>query len=305
VDGCVTTPPFAQRIPTAVVKKQPMLRSQIDQLAEEAGAHAIALSTYDYATEAAWGLRGARHFHAASTIKVAVMYGLFAAIDAGRLPLDGELHVRNRFTSAADGALFRVEPERDANAEVFAARGRTMPLTELARHMIQTSSNLATNLLVDLLGAETIQATLHDHDISGLSIVRGVEDERAWEAGINNTVSADGLVRLFRVIQEGTLSDDSSGRMREVLLGQQFRTGIPDGVPEDVRESAEFAHKTGEISTVAHDAGLVYLPDRAPYVIAILSEWPSDAPTDRRRALLSNVSRTVYHLMTEPETVDG
>jgi beta-lactamase class A len=270
-----------------------MLRSRIDRIASEAGAETVAVSLYDYASETAWSLRGARAFHAASTIKVAVLFALYEAFDRGDLPSDGALHIRNRFLSVVDGAPFTVDASRDANSEVFARRGKTMPLGELAEHMIQTSSNLATNLLVDLLGAERIQRVLHDHDVPGVTIVRGVEDERAWEAGLNNEVTADGLVRLFRVIHDGTLSEESTRAMRATLLGQRFRSGIPGGLPDDVRSEAEIAHKTGEISTVAHDAGIVSLSDRKPYVLAILTEWPSDASADRRKTL-AEISAAIY-----------
>jgi beta-lactamase class A len=271
-----------------------MLRAKVDRIAAEAGAAAVAVSFYDYETEASWSLRGGRPFHAASTIKVAVLLGLFHAVDRGDFGADDPLHVRNRFLSAVDGEPYRVSSGRDANAEVFAARGRTMPVRELARHMIQTSSNLATNLLVDLLTPEAIEATLHHFDVGGVYVLRGVEDEKAWAAGMNNTVTADGLVRLFRCIEDGALSEASTEAMREILLGQQFRSGIPGGLPDD----AEVANKTGEISSVVHDAGLVYLPDRAPYTIAILTEWEEDGELNGRRKTLAALSRAVYDHLT-------
>ncbi|MDX1531964.1 MAG: serine hydrolase [Rhodothermales bacterium] len=279
-----------------------MLRPQIDEIARSAGADAVAVSTYDYETETAWSLRGARPFHAASTVKVAVLFGLFDAFERGALPRDGRLHVRNRFLSAADGEPFRVATSRDGNAEVYDALGRTLPLVDLARHMIQTSSNLATNLLVDLVGVEPIRAALHRYDVPGIDVVRGVEDERAWAAGLNNTVTADGLVRLFRVIHDEALSPDSSEAMREILVGQQFRSGIPGGLPEAVRDEAEVAHKTGDISTVTHDAGLVFLPNRAPYAVAILTEWDpeGEASQSERRATVAAVSRVVYDALAAP-----
>jgi beta-lactamase class A len=281
-----------------------MLRSHIDRIAKEAGAEAVAVSIYDYQKETAWSLRGGRSFHAASTIKVAVLFGLYAAIDRGEYPPEGRLHIRNRFLSVVDGQPYRVAAERDANAEVFSRRGRLMRLDDLARHMIQTSSNLATNLLVDLLGPEAIMKTLHEHDVRGVVIRRGVEDDKAWEANINNTVTSDGLVLLFRVIEEGALSESSTQAMREILLGQQFRSGIPGGLPDDVREGAEVAHKTGEISTVVHDAGLVFLPERPPYALAILTEWDDSGSANDRRSTVASISREVYRHLVDDEAND-
>ena len=119
-----------------------MLHAHIAQVGRDAGAVAVAL--YDYATESAWSLRGERPFHAASTIKTAILFGLYDAITRGELPAAATLHVRNRFLSAADGEPFRVATDRDANADVHAAIGRLMPVRDLATHMITTSSNLAT-----------------------------------------------------------------------------------------------------------------------------------------------------------------
>ncbi|MEP0546068.1 MAG: serine hydrolase [Rhodothermales bacterium] len=276
-----------------------MLQTQIAQIGREAGAETIAVALHDYDGETAWSLRGDRPFHAASTMKVAVLFALFDAFERGTLPASAVLHVRNRFLSAADGAPYRVATDRDANADVHAAIGRLMPVRELARHMITTSSNLATNLLVDLIGVEPIRTALAEHGVEGIDVVRGVEDETAWEAGLNNTVTANGLVALFRAIHEATISDDATEGMKEILFAQQFTSGIPNGLPDD----AKVAHKTGEISTVTHDAGLVFLPDRAPYALAILTEWdPETAPSaDARRATLADISRAVYDYVTAEE----
>jgi beta-lactamase class A len=271
-----------------------MLDAPVRQIAEEAGASAVAVAVRDLETGAAASVDGDRPFHAASTMKVAVLAGLLAAVADGRFRLDDRLHVRNRFRSAADGSPFRVSQDRDANAAVFAKRGRTMPLGTLAEHMIQTSSNLATNLLVDLLGVEAIREAAARWGGAGVEVVRGVEDEAAFEAGILNTATADGLVGLFVGIEEGDgLPDDVRQFGLDVLLGQEFASGIPAGLPDDVRAEARFAHKTGSISTVQHDAGLVYLPDRRPYAVAILTEWDADASGPRREAVAA-LSRAVY-----------
>lgn len=281
-----------------------MLRNQIERIADDAGAASVAVAFYDYASDAAWSLRGDRSFHAASTIKVAVLFTLFEAFEQGTLPPDAVLHVRNRFLSAVDGEPYRVGSERDGNGDVHAAIGKLMPVRDLAHHMITTSSNLATNLLVDLLTPEAVADALERRHISGVRFLRGVEDERAWEAGLNNTVTANGLVDLFRAIHDGAPSAAAAEGMRAILVEQQFRSGIPGGLPDDVRDDARIAHKTGEISTVAHDAGLVFLLDRAPYVLAILTEWDpeNDTSADDRRAAVAAVSGAVYeHLAEAPD----
>src|SRR5688500_17027644 len=145
-----------------------------------------------------WSYQRDRWNHAASTIKVAVLFALYAAIDERRFGPHRRLHVRNRFTSCVDSTPFRVSPGRDGNSEVHAALGKTMRLSELATHMIATSSNLATNLLIDLVGIEYTKEVLARASIDGVELVRGGEDDAAFEAGINNRATANGMVRLFR-----------------------------------------------------------------------------------------------------------
>jgi len=268
------------------------LHSRLDALERRAGARAIAVAVYDTATHAHFRRHAERWFHAASTIKVAMLLGVYSAIHHGWLMPHSRLHVRNRFFSAVDGQTFRVLADRDANSDVHEAIGRMMRISDLALHMIATSSNLATNLLLDLVG---------------IDIRRGVEDERAFERGINNRVTADGLVQLLRLVaEERAFSPELSREMLGILHAQEFRNGIPARLPPAVR----VAHKTGEISTVAHDAGVVYPPGRKPYVIAVLTEWEPEAAG--RSATIAEVSHAVYELLTgettpEParETVNG
>jgi beta-lactamase class A len=165
-------------------------------------------------------------------------------------------------------------------------------ISDLALHMITTSSNLATNLLLDLVGLDTVQRSLDDLNIDGIDIRRGVEDERAFLQGINNRVSADGLVQLLRLVaEERAFSPELSRDMLAILHAQEFRSGIPARLPRAVR----VAHKTGEISTIAHDAGVVYTPNRKPYVIAVLTEWSPEATG--RSATIAEVSHAVYELL--------
>jgi beta-lactamase class A len=265
------------------------LSEEIERISSDAGAVSVAVAFHDYATGRDFGHNAETWYHAASTIKLPALVAVFAAVDAGILSLDARVHVRNRFISVAGGRAFRVERGRDAGGDLHSQVGKSMRVKDLARQMIITSSNLATNLLVDLLGIEFLRETLQRYAPDGIELHRGVEDEAAFAQGINNRVTAVGLVRVLRLIEEGELSEDSSRRMLDILLEQEFRSGIPAGLPD----TARVAHKTGEISTMAHDAGLVYLPDRAPYAIAILTEWGADS-TGSRRETLAALSRSVY-----------
>ena len=265
------------------------LRQRIDAAARKSDARAIAVALHDAESGAELQYDADRWFHGASTIKIAILLAVYGEIDRGRLAPQSRLHVRNRFLSAYDGSPFRILADRDADSEVHASIGKTMRVSELALHMIAMSSNLATNLLLDLIGLEAVQRTIERFGLTGLDIRRGVEDEKAFEHDIVNRVTANGLVGLLRLIaEERAYSPELSREMLDILHQQEFKKGIPARLPRDVR----VAHKTGDISSVAHDAGVVYAPGRKPYVVAILTEWAADAGS--RSPTIASISHAVY-----------
>jgi beta-lactamase class A len=154
--------------------------------------------------------------------------------------------------------------------------------------MITKSSNLATNLLLDVIGIHSVQLALEELDIDGIRVLRGVEDQAAFDANLNNEVTANGLMKLLRVIAEGkAYSQTASDEMLGIMLDQQYRAGIPAGLPK----AARVAHKTGNISTVHHDAGIVYLEGRKPYVLVILTQFAAETG---RGTAVAEVSRDIF-----------
>jgi len=280
---------------TEVVSRERALREQIEKIERESGAKAIAVAMRDAETGLELHSNGERWFHAASTIKVPILLGVFAAIDRGELLPHSRVHVRNRFLSVVENIPFRVESGRDSNSAVHNAIGKMMRVDDLAYHMITTSSNLATNLLLGVIGPDAVNQTLKAlHVDKGIELRRGVEDELAFEKGISNMVTADGLLRILVMLSEGkAFSPALSRRMMDILHGQEFNQGIPARLPKGAR----VAHKTGEISTVAHDAGVVYLPKRKPYVLVILTEW--DPAASGRSRTIATISHTIYEYLTQ------
>src|SRR4029077_20091204 len=111
---------------------------------------------------------------------------------------------------------------------------RNMSLKALAIEMITRSSNLATNLLTEAIGVETIQRALDELNIDGVVMRRGVMDQAAYEAGVNNLTTAAGLLSLMRRIAEGrAFSTQVCADMLEILLAQRSKSGIPAGLPAD------------------------------------------------------------------------
>ena len=268
------------------------LNEQLENVAIKRKARAIAVAIHDLETDFRFSLSGDRWFHAASTIKVAVLLAVFRAADESRLRLDDSLHVRNRFFSAADGSIFHVTPDRDATPELYHSIGRTARISSLAHAMISGSSNLATNLLLDFVGVEYARKVLRDAQVHSVELRRGVEDHAAHEQGINNEATANGLVTLLSAIRGDFLSNESKQEVIRILLEQRFNSMIPARLPPH----AAVAHKTGEISTACHDIGIVYLPEREPYIAVILTEF--DADRNGRRETVAAISELIYRCLS-------
>jgi beta-lactamase class A len=275
-------------IPRSIARLEISLYRTALTIKEQNGLEELAIAFWDEETTIQWSYNADRYFHAASTMKLAVLLGVFRQVTRGELSLDAPVHVRNKFTSIVERRPFMLEIARDADQEVYAQLGRTMSVKELAYYMITTSSNFATNLLVDVLGVEVIQRALAELGIIGVNVLRGVEDQAAYDAGLNNEVAANGLLKLLRLISEGkAFNEEASKQMLEILLDQRLKGGIPAGLPA----AARVAHKTGNISTVHHDAGIVYLEGRKPYVLVILTQFP--VATVKNTAV-ADVSRDIH-----------
>ena len=226
-------------------------------------------------------------FHAASTMKVPVMIELYRQAKAGTLSLDGPLPIRNEFRSIVDGSSYKLSEGDDSDTLVYAAVGKTLTLAQLDEAMITVSSNFAANLLIEKLGVENIRATVTRLGAAGMQVLRGVEDQKAFDKGLNNSTTARGLLVLFDHLAHGTAVDRSSDEaMVAVLKRQKFNDAIPAGLPAGI----DVAHKTGSITRIHHDAGIVFA--RRPYVLVILVRGVQEQKESA--AVMAAISRAVY-----------
>jgi beta-lactamase class A len=234
-----------------------------------------------------WSSRGDDVFHAASTMKIPVMIELFHQVREGKVKFTDSLPIKNEFHSLVDGSVFALKPSDDSETDLYKSVGQTRTLDQLCDLMVTVSSNFATNLLIQKLGTENIRATVMALDADGMDIKRGVEDQKAFDKGLNNTTTARGLATLLVAIANGKAVDaDSSAKMVEILERQKFNEGIPAGVPANIR----VAHKTGEITKIHHDAGIVYA--ERPFVIVVLVRGIEDFK--QSSALIADVTRDLY-----------
>lgn len=262
------------------------LQSRVESLIRKSGADAaVAYRTLD--GREAMLIQPDVEYHAASTMKVPVLIELFRQARAGRLALDDEIPVVNEFHSIVDGSPFRLDTSDASDAAVNRNLGRRMSYRALADAMITVSSNFATNLIIERLGARNVQATAIAMGANGMRVLRGVEDNKAFERGLNNTTTARALLTLMEAIAKGEAVDKlSSDEMAAILRRQTVNDRIPAGLPPGV----PVAHKTGEITRIRHDAAIVYA--RRPFVLVVLIRGLDDGK--KASALAAAITRVVY-----------
>ena len=153
--------------------------------------------------------------------------------------------------------------------------------------MITVSSNFAANLLIEKLGVENIRRTVTRLGADGMQVLRGVEDQKAFDKGLNNTTTARGLMILLEKIAAGTAVDSAAdAEMIDILKRQKFNTAIPAGLPP----GTAVAHKTGTITKIHHDAAVVYGP--RPYVLVLLVRGIQEEK--QSAALMAQLSKAVF-----------
>ncbi len=269
--GCATTP------------------NTVDRVIAAHPGQTIAVAYYDLRTGTTL-LRNEREvFHAASTMKVPVMLGIYEAVTRGELSLDQPVRVKNEFVSILDGSTYALESREDSDAELYTLVGQELPLRELVRRMEVRSSNLATNIVIELIGAPRVMRLMKEVGANDIKVLRGVEDDKAYHAGMNNTTTAYDLMLVFRTLAgKRAISPEASEDMIEILAAQEHNGGIPAGLPPGTK----VAHKTGSITKIAHDAGLVFRPDGSQYVLVILTR--GFEKHDDAEKVIAEISRILW-----------
>ena len=263
------------------------LQEKIEAVISEYPDATVAVAIRDASTQTTLDILPDRPFHAASTMKVPVQIEAWRRVRDTSLSLDSTLEVKNSFRSIVDGTPYRIE--EDSDDAIYERLGERMTISDLIYQMITVSSNLATNLLIDFLEAETVQETVNSMGAPGMQVLRGVEDLKAFELGLSNSTTASALATLLEAIRQGkAVSPAADSSMVEVLVDQAFNEMIPAGLPSDVL----VAHKTGQITRIHHDAAIIYPPNSPPYVLVILIEGLEDDAESA--ALGTEIARTTH-----------
>lgn len=287
--------PFILMIPFSVLTSQTQFRDTLaleikKEFQSVPGIFAIAVK--DLSTGKSLCINERERFHAASTMKTPVMIEAFKQASEGRFQVGDSILVKNEFKSIVDSSVYSLDLADDSDDSMYKKVGSKSTVRELVYQMITVSSNLATNLLIELVGAKRVMETMRALGAHDIQVLRGVEDGKAFERGMNNTTTAYDLLMIFDAIARGRIVNSGAcEEMLSILSKQRFREKIPALLPEGTR----VAHKTGNITGVEHDSGIVFLPDGRRYVIVLLSKDLKDAKSGQQ--VLARVSRKVYDFL--------
>ena len=251
----------------------------------------IAVAVQELETGAFIHINADESFHPASTMKVPVMMEVFHQASQGLFSLNDLLKIVNSFTSIADGSKYSLDIIDDSETSLYARISESESLQELTRLMIVRSSNLATNILIEKVGVQPINAFLQELGIQGVTVARGIEDKAAFRLGINSSATARGLTQMMTLIAEGkVVSKEASQQMIEIMLGQEFNESIPALLPKSVK----VAHKTGWTGEFYHDTGIIFSESRKPYAISILTHGFPENNEEEAHACMAEISKMVF-----------
>src|SRR5699024_10679536 len=234
-------------------------------------------------------------FQLASCFKIPVLATLFKEVHAGNVDLDTRIQLRPEHRRTGSGVLEALEP------------GVEITIRDVVSLMINMSDNEATDILMDLLDTEHIDAYMQELGLK-ISVKRNVKNviihhlgrntddvsdeefiqlisEPQMSSGLrnndidqlkvflpnynNNTSSTLELARLLEMIaKKQIISKEACDEMIQILATQKLRNRIPYLLPPETK----VASKTGNVGSVVNDAGIVYLPDnQGEFVIVVLS----------------------------------
>jgi beta-lactamase class A len=272
----------------------PTLAAQVHGLVAGSGAEAVGIYFRDLSRPDSLLHDADVRMHAASTMKVPVMIQVFRDAETGRLALDDTVVVKNEFVSIVDGSLYELDRADDSDSTLYERIGQPATVRELVELMITVSSNLATNILMELVDPGRVTATMRQLGADSIRVLRGVEDQQAYEAGLSNTTTARDLGVIMAAISENRAAGEAACRaMEAVLARQRFQDGIPSGLPAGTR----VAHKTGWITRLHHDAALVGQPGGPRYVLVVMVRGLEQ---DASARLMGDVARLVHQRVSAP-----
>lgn len=216
------------------------------------GVAGIVLHDPDSGAEGAWNPN--ERFRAASLIKLPILWHFYAACTRGLLDPEETVVVMQEQIVPGFGVLRSLQP------------GLALRLRDLAALMILVSDNTATNILIDRLGIEPINATAAALGMTDTVLMRKMYDLR--DPAKNNYTTPRDVARFYRrLLANDELSPAYQAEMMATLLGQQCRNKLPSGLPG----RPIIAHKTGDDEGIEHDTG-IFFGDRRRLIVVVMTK---------------------------------
>lgn len=231
-----------------------------------------------------FSVNGNESFYAASIIKVPIMAAVFAAAEEGSIRLGDYLPLRRDAMVGGSGVLQFMSP------------GIELPIYDLLTLMIIQSDNTATNMLIDLIGMEKIQAVMNGLGMERSEIHHKLMIVQANRVNSNEITATDVNALLTRIAGGKCVSLHASEQMVNMMKLQQLSNGLIDNLP--VKNSSfvgaipywEIAGKTGNLEGILHESALLYVRGRC-MAVTVLSK---DSSEDEGREMIAQIGSEVY-----------
>jgi beta-lactamase class A len=196
-------------------------------------------------------------FPQASSIKVAVLAELFRQAQAGKLKLT------DLYTVQASDLV----PDSDIMGGLTPGVTR-ITLRDLATLMVAVSDNSATNVLIDRVGMENVNALMDLLGLAHTRLRRKMMDLKAASEGRENVSTPGEMMTLLEDLYRGkVLNKEMTDDFFKVLS-----THKSSFIPRDLPEGLKIANKPGELEGVRNDSGVVFVENR-PYVICVMTTY--------------------------------
>ncbi|CAI6085779.1 serine hydrolase [Cohnella sp. JJ-181] len=227
----------------------------------------------------------------ASTIKMALVSTLMQQVDQGVLKLSDAVTVEPSDVVGGTGSLQKETFPEDVTLE------------RLARLMITQSDNTATNVLIDVVGLDKVQALLDKLDLKVMHLGRKMF-AAAPTPEQDNYINAKDLATLLEDIYDGTFLTPASRNQIIAWMGaQEVNTKFGAALPD-----APIAHKTGENANVTHDVGYFLLPGRE-LAVSVMTEVTTTDDFDEAQELgnpvVQEIAKAVYGQMLADNVADA
>lgn len=249
---------FAQT-PTAEAKRQ-LLWQKLEASINEVDRNldgVMGVAVFDLTDRHQYLLHADEVFPTASSIKIAVLTELYRQAQAGKLKLT------DIYTVQASDLV------QDSDIMNGLTPGVTkVTLRDIATMMVAVSDNSATNVLIDRVGMDNVNAMLDSLGLTHMRLRRKMMDLKAASEGRENIATPHEFVSLLADLYEGkVLNKEMTDDFFKMLA-----THKDSWIPRDLPEGLKIADKPGALEGVRNDSGLVFVQNR-PYVISVMTSY--------------------------------